>query len=93
MRGIAYRRHKARTKYAKRVNQIFYSSGGYKIVDGRVVRCESVNDYLESENPYMLKTQGNFEHHANILDKYVRNKLKKKNRRERYNKNLNLSTQ
>ena len=83
MRGLAYRRQKARNKYARRVNQIFYATGGYKVCDGRVVRCESVNDYMESENPYMLKTQGNFEHHSGILDKYERHKQLKKDRRSK----------
>ena len=82
MRGLAYRRQTARNKYARRVNQVFYSTGGYKIKDGYVVRCESVKDYLESENPYMLKSQGNFEHHANILAKYDKHKQLKKNRRQ-----------
>lgn len=86
MRGLAYRRQKARNKYARRVNQIFYATGGYKISDGHVIRCESVDDYMESENPYMLKTQGNFEHHSGILEKHARHKQLKK---DRQNKQLN----
>lgn len=80
MRGRAYRIQKARNKYARRVNQIFYSSGGYKIVDDCIVRCESVKDYLESENPYALKNQGNFEHWGK--NKYLRRKQLKHVRRE-----------
>lgn len=84
MRGIAYRRHKCRNKYAQRVKHIFYSSGGYKIIDNQLVRCESVKDYMESENPYILKSQGNFDHHADIDEKYKRRRQLKKNRRNKY---------
>lgn len=83
MRGKAFRRTQARNKYTKRAKQIYDTYGGFKVINGKVVRCESIKDFLDSTNPYTLKNQGNFEHRGKInlsvQSKKVKDKVRAKN--------------
>lgn len=82
MRGRAYRRHQAKSHYLTRVHNLFRTYGGYIVTDdGKIVRrCESFKDYMENVNPYILKTQGNFERHSDIYKKLDKRKQKAKER-------------
>lgn len=81
MRGIAYRRHQARNKYARRV-RFFYDMLIGQRFGLPSKRYESIKDFMEKDNPYILKKQGNFERHADIYKKIDKHRSIVKSRRD-----------
>lgn len=79
MRGLAFRRQQAKAHYLSRAHKIYSTYGGYYVSDGKLVkRSESFNDYIERANPYLLKTQGNFESHGDFWSRVDKHKQKVK---------------